>query len=175
MKTPEQSALQRLINAARERGVELELGKPATEVQMSEFSREFSGTLAAYQKLLAEHNGMNIAGMRLLSTAECHWMDRGIAAIQNWGNGDFDAILTDSHEEGSVWFCNHAPDVRVKVGLSLADWLGKLANEIEVYGFVGHPRDFVGGGDTSRTYGNVLSALSHINCELTRWMNRKRG
>lgn len=162
----------KLIEQARRRGLSCDLNSPASQSQIQRFLDEFSTSLTQYAMVLQIHNGLNVAGMRLLSVSECHWMDVGIVAVQNWGNGDFDAVITNPDENGTVWFCNHAPDVRVKIANSVDEWLATLALEVEQVGFIRHPRDYAAIVARRGAYSKVLESLASTNCELTRWLKR---
>jgi len=100
-------------------------------------------------------------------------MDVDIVAIQNWGNGDFDAIVTKPEAGGGVWFCNHSPDVRVKIATSVDEWVTALTREVEQAGFIRHPRDYASSTNPAGTYAGVLKSLASTNCELTRWLRRQ--
>lgn len=138
-------------------------------------TKQYGDGIAPLLELLCVSDGVDIANLHICSSEEVFAYGHNMVAMQNWGNGDFDCLVLESSRPdallGNIVFANHQPDVFVRVGTSVGDWLEKVGRELATRSEVLHPRDYIN-RTSDGVYSGVLDELRGHNCEIGRWLAR---
>ena len=120
-------------------------------------------------QLLQFSNGMEMAGLTVLSTEEVYLEYPGepsegaFVMFQSWGNGDTDAIVVggpfrgtigNMAREGNIVFVNHTAERFAIVAPNMIDWLIGVQVDVRARGVVWHPMEYLEGrpGPKAGTY-----------------------
>lgn len=144
-----QRARQKVLEDPDGNALRLAVRRGAPARALNELTQKAGTPLPSqFVQLYSWSNGLGLFGFELLGVEEMI-IDSGSSGIlcplHSWGNGDFDYLCIASRavSDGSILFARHSTaNVRVVAG-SLADWLERLMREIEEYGDVAHPGDYL--------------------------------
>jgi hypothetical protein len=160
----------------------IETYPPATDQELSELDRQLGRPLAgSFRNFLKITNGMQFFGEEVLSCRrgppfECaslvgyeEFLRARLVPFHAWGNGDFDALDVGAESgDAPVVFCNHSPEIRVRIADSFEQWLERACDEMRKEGALLHPSDFMQAGRSGSPgiYAHVPGALKNVDCEL---------
>lgn len=161
------------LSAAESKGSTVDLSPPACGSEGKippELPVEIRQSVAG---MWAVSNGAFVAGLQFLGSDETYIYGGDLYAVQNWGSGDFDCVIFKGEDAGKACFANHQHDARSIVASSIGEWLRRLTAEMNEYGEIFHPKDFLQAPNRKGVYSRVALDLKNVNCELTRWASRQ--
>lgn len=172
---PIQAILDNIRKACAHNNIPIHNRDPILATAGQSLVKEYGDGIAPLLDLLEVSDGLDVANLHICSSDELFAYGHNMVAIQNWGNGDFDCLVLDSSLSaaliGSVVFANHQPDVIVRVGTSIENWLENIGQELATRSEILHPRDYIK-QPSDGVYSGVLDELRGHNCEIGRWLAR---